>query len=144
VRTLTRADVARRLRKSIATVRRLEHRVLFPVRDEHGVHRFDESEVELARRDSESLKRYARSRWLEDKVRDDEWKARTASPRRISKKTRRVIPSEYAALADDLQSALGALIARFEVGHLLSCGLDVQLFTRAFDAVTRLRAVAQR
>lgn len=43
---LTRAQVARRLGKSIATVRRLEGVALHPVIDDEGVHRFDETEVE--------------------------------------------------------------------------------------------------
>jgi hypothetical protein len=42
---LTRAGVAKRPRKSIATVRRLEGRVLFPIVDERGIHRFVEVEV---------------------------------------------------------------------------------------------------
>jgi hypothetical protein len=42
---LTRAQVARRLGKSIATVRRLEGSQLHPRRDASGVFRFDEAEV---------------------------------------------------------------------------------------------------
>jgi len=48
---LTRAGVAKRLGKSIATVRRLEHVDLHPTRDARGVFRFREEEVEgVARR----------------------------------------------------------------------------------------------
>jgi len=48
---LTRAGVAKRLGKSIATVRRLEHVELHPLRDARGVFRFREEEVErVARR----------------------------------------------------------------------------------------------
>lgn len=43
---LTRGGVAKRLGKSIATVRRMEGVELHPVRDERGVHRFDPDEVE--------------------------------------------------------------------------------------------------
>jgi hypothetical protein len=43
---MTRASVAKRLGKSIATVQRLEGRELFPSVDERGVHRFRESDVE--------------------------------------------------------------------------------------------------
>lgn len=46
---LTRAAVAKRLGKSIATVRRLEGRVLFPIVDHRGVRRFHESQVEHVR-----------------------------------------------------------------------------------------------
>jgi hypothetical protein len=43
---LTRSQVARRLGKSLATVRRLEGSSLHPRRDDNGVHWFDESEVQ--------------------------------------------------------------------------------------------------
>jgi hypothetical protein len=43
---LTRTQVARRLGRSIATVRRLEGEGLHPVTDERGVHWFDEREVD--------------------------------------------------------------------------------------------------
>jgi hypothetical protein len=43
---MTRKQVARRLGKSIATVRRIEGMLLHPARDERGVHRFDPDEVE--------------------------------------------------------------------------------------------------
>jgi hypothetical protein len=43
---LTRSQVARRLGKSLATVRRLEGSSLHPSRDDNGVHWFDESEVQ--------------------------------------------------------------------------------------------------
>jgi hypothetical protein len=54
---LTRSGVAKRLGKSIATVRRMEGHELHPVKDENGVHRFDPEEVaEVARsRRSESV-----------------------------------------------------------------------------------------
>lgn len=42
---LTRSQVAQRLRRSLATVRRLEGTVLHPQRDARGVNRFDEDEV---------------------------------------------------------------------------------------------------
>jgi hypothetical protein len=45
-RMLTRAQVARRLGKSIATVRRLEGEQLHPTRDAAGIHQFDAAEVE--------------------------------------------------------------------------------------------------
>ena len=45
---LTRSDVAKRLGKCIATVRRMEGVELHPVRDERGVNRFDPDEVEAA------------------------------------------------------------------------------------------------
>ncbi len=49
-RMLTRSQVARRLRRSLATVRRMEGQELNPVCNERGVHLFDEGEVEQAAR----------------------------------------------------------------------------------------------
>jgi hypothetical protein len=43
---MTRGQVARRLGKSLATVRRLEGILLHPERDARGVHHFDENEVD--------------------------------------------------------------------------------------------------
>ncbi len=43
---MTRSQVAKRLGKSIATVRRMEGVELFPTRDGRGVFRFDPAEVE--------------------------------------------------------------------------------------------------
>src|SRR5690349_13236282 len=61
---LTRAQVAKRLGKSIATVRRLEGHALHPTRDERGIHRFDRAEVDqLAIQ--RALPGAARSRWFE-------------------------------------------------------------------------------
>ena len=45
---LTRSQVARRLGKSIATVRRMEGNELNPWKDDAGIHRFDPEEVEGA------------------------------------------------------------------------------------------------
>jgi hypothetical protein len=48
---MTRKQVALRLGKSVATVRRIEGVLLYPARDARGVHHFDVSEVDaLARR----------------------------------------------------------------------------------------------
>jgi hypothetical protein len=43
---MTRKQVATRLGKSLATVRRLEGVLLHPTQDSQGVHRFDRDEVE--------------------------------------------------------------------------------------------------
>jgi hypothetical protein len=57
--------VARRLRRSISSVRRLERHELFPVRDARGVHWFDEGEVdELARRLARGEVTAAQGAWL--------------------------------------------------------------------------------
>lgn len=46
LRTMRRAQFAKRIGKSVATVRRLEGTKLFPTVDEDGTHRFDPAEVE--------------------------------------------------------------------------------------------------
>lgn len=51
--TMTRKQVARRLGKSVATVRRLEGHLLHPSRDSRGIHRFDPNEVESLVQDVE-------------------------------------------------------------------------------------------
>src|SRR5690349_3484518 len=45
---LTRAGVAKRLGRSIATVRRMEGNELHPWVDDRGIHRFDQTEVDDA------------------------------------------------------------------------------------------------
>ena len=47
MKTWERAQVAKRLGKSVATVRRLEGVELFPTLDEDGTRHFDPAEVEL-------------------------------------------------------------------------------------------------
>ncbi len=75
---MTRTDVARRLGKSVATVRRLEGVELHPTVDEGGVHLFEEAEVErLANRlsgtppssgEREPPRSYAMSPWLKSEL----------------------------------------------------------------------------
>lgn len=50
---MTRKQVARRLGKSIATVRRIEGVLLHPTRDERGIHHFEPDEVESLASDVE-------------------------------------------------------------------------------------------
>lgn len=81
---LTRVQVARRLGKSIATVRRLEGSQLHPRRDASGVLRFDDAEVHRlaaarglvhgrrsVKQGSISAGRAARSGWFTDRVDHD-------------------------------------------------------------------------
>jgi hypothetical protein len=65
---LTRKQVARRLCRSIATVRRLEGKVLHPRRDARGVHQFSSEEVERLRAAPDRLEPYACSPWLQRKI----------------------------------------------------------------------------
>jgi hypothetical protein len=63
---LTRGQVAKRLGKSVATVRRLEGRELHPRRDTKGVLRFDPEEVEAVAEGS--VGGSTRSDWLEEEL----------------------------------------------------------------------------
>lgn len=142
--TLTRAAVAQRLGRSIATVRRLEYRVLFPVRDERGVLRFDEDNVERVRSQPESLRVFARSRWFEDILRDRASKSRVPAGMRRPSKWQPAPEASYSTLANELQQVLGELLLRFEGKQLRACGLDAGLFARALDVVRTLRAFGSR
>jgi hypothetical protein len=62
---ITRAQVARRLGKSIATVRRLEGHALHPCLDDSGVHRFDPEEVERLRQEGGTRTEPAAAEWLQ-------------------------------------------------------------------------------
>jgi hypothetical protein len=44
-----------------------------------------------------------------------------------------------AALADDLQASLYALLLRFDAKQQLAIGIDADLFERAFEVIRRLR-----
>jgi len=61
---ITRAEVARRIGKSIATVRRLEGVVLYPEVSRNGVHLFDELEVERLREEPALIRAHGRSKWF--------------------------------------------------------------------------------
>jgi hypothetical protein len=51
---MIRRQVAQRLGKSLATVRRIEGVLLHPIQDAHGVHRFDHEQVETLAQGIES------------------------------------------------------------------------------------------
>lgn len=76
---LTRSAVAKRLRRSIATVRRLEGQELFPRRDRNGILRFDESEVAaVTRRLKTGEVPAARGGWLHNRRSPSPWPATEA------------------------------------------------------------------
>lgn len=67
---LSRSQVAKRLRRSVSTVRRLERHELFPVCDARGIYWFDEREVEAVRKRIErGQATSARGAWLSRPVR---------------------------------------------------------------------------
>jgi len=71
---LSRSAVAKLLGRSIATVRRLEGRELFPHRDGNGILRFDLDEVNaVARRLRRGDVPAARGDWLSDRQRARSW-----------------------------------------------------------------------
>ena len=90
---LTRNGVAKRLRRSIATVRRLEGRVLFPMLDDLGVHRFREEEVDgiAAQLAAGRSVAAARGDWLQ------EWK----EPGRLKRKAQRTKPAKSTAVSTE-------------------------------------------
>jgi len=61
---ITRAEVAKRLGKSVATVRRLEGVVLFPHTRGNGDRLFDEEEVERLRENPTLIRDHGRSKWF--------------------------------------------------------------------------------
>src|SRR4051812_29472397 len=65
---LTRSQVARRLGKSVATVRRLETSVLQPKRGRSGTWLFDPDHVERLARSPELARGRGRSRWFERRL----------------------------------------------------------------------------
>jgi hypothetical protein len=65
---LTRSQVARRLGKSVATVRRLESRVLHPKRGRSGAWLFDSDDVERLARSPELARGRGRSKWFERRL----------------------------------------------------------------------------
>jgi septal ring factor EnvC (AmiA/AmiB activator) len=69
---MTRGQVAKRLGKSVATVRRMEGRELHPSRDRNGVFQFDPAEVErVAQGRGDHTGAHARrSSWLNDTIGD--------------------------------------------------------------------------
>jgi glycine/D-amino acid oxidase-like deaminating enzyme len=66
---LTRSQVAVRLRRSIATVRRLEGHVLHPRRDARGTYQFSSDEVDRLLASPAKAHRHARSAWLKRTIR---------------------------------------------------------------------------
>lgn len=83
---LTRKQVAARLRRSVATVRRLEGRALHPRRDAQGVHWFSAEEVERLRRAPEGMRVDACSPWLRGRIlsREERASARSRVPKRAA------------------------------------------------------------
>ncbi len=84
---LTRSEVARRLGRSVTTVRRIEGELLFPEVDERGIYRFDEASVDAL---GEAVRRGDVQLWREVSGSPNDWRCwltratRPASPQRSS------------------------------------------------------------
>jgi hypothetical protein len=140
---LTRIQVARRLGKSIATVRRLEGRVLFPSRDWRGVHLFDDWEVEQLRERPARAFTYARSEWFEARQKEAK---KAAAP--STKDAPRVFAASASSeayemtTADVLARALEVLADRLCViptTVLARAGIDEELFELVVETLELVR-----
>ena len=89
---LTRSQVAKRLGKSIATVRRLEGDRLHPRRDEAGINRFDPAEVDRLAADLRLGRRRS--------TRDVDWGAARTTPELRLSTSKLVCPSASSPPAD--------------------------------------------
>jgi hypothetical protein len=113
-RMLTRSGVAKRLKKSIATVRRLEGSELNPTVDHRGVHRFSEDEVRRLKHKFQkgTVLPLARGAWL------NRMNRRTPSGR-ASHRT-------HAAIFDSTSTDMRVMAARQEVAIALLELLDTR------------------
>jgi hypothetical protein len=134
---LTRSQVARRLGKSIATVRRLEDRALYPVRGEHDVRLFDDWEVDRLKRDPKKLARFAQSPWFK--------RSRASESRRATKSIAltalpRTEPDAARAwaVAAELE-AVYEMLLDVSASRLLRAGVDEAAFEVIATAIEILR-----
>lgn len=132
---LSRSQVAKRLGKSVATVRRLEGHVLFPVRDRRGIYRFEQWEVERLIGNPERATRWARSRWL----------VRALSERRVHQSS----PAGSLRRSDltQVMTSVRELVDRIcdiEPSSLRRTGVDRNLLSVLVEAVDLLERGLQR
>jgi len=125
---LTRGQVAKRLGKSIATVRRLEGRELHPRRDAKGVLRFDRDEVEAVAEGSAGDP--GRSDWLEDEL----------EARERAEQTARVASDRLIITPADLEERVR--VAAAKVVHGEFARRDQELLRREAERAVRERAEA--
>ena len=144
---LTRSQVARRLGKSVATVRRLERSVLQPKRGRAGTWLFDPDAVERLARSPKLAAGRGRSKWFEQRL------ATKARGHRSQRSCARSAPNDTrdrghgperrAVLAfeeafEDIQDAIGMLVdervlTRAGAALLLELADDVQQLTAALS-----------
>lgn len=116
-RMLTRSQVARRIGKSIATVRRLEGRVLHPLLGDGDVRLFHESEVERLRDKPGEIARWGRSDWFQ---RRRARQARTPGAHRVG------VGQSSAEAAGAIMDVLEAMLAA-PPRMLLRLGIDERM-----------------
>lgn len=133
---LTRSQVARRLGKSIATVRRLEDRALHPIRGEHDVRLFDEWEVDRLKRDPERLAQFAQSSWFRNRATEP----RSPNPLPVSTPRTRSEPDTPRAwvVAAELE-AVYEMLLDVPASRLLRAGVDEAAFEVLSTAIELLR-----
>jgi hypothetical protein len=136
---MTRGEVARRLGKSIATVRRLEGRVLFPTKRRNGRWWFDESEVEALRCDPDRFRANAPSTWLRVRIQLAEpskgaglTSRRAALPVPVQRDAAVV---EGAELVMQLLSELLNAVAELPPRQLVRAGIDEEFLDRCGEAL---------
>jgi hypothetical protein len=141
VGTLTRSQVARRLGKSIATVRRLEGRVLFPRFDSRGTHWFDEWEVERIRLNPEQISKHGRSKWFRTvseqsrlRTRDEAWLTQPT----VSPNAHALPRNRRASFADALEALLAQLL-EVDTRRLVAAGLDEHVLAVLLGSIDELQ-----
>ena len=135
---LTRSQVARRLGKSIATVRRLEDRALHPVRGDHGVWLFDDWEVDWLKRDPERLAQFAQSPWFK-RNRVAERRGPIIPPTASMTPTRTEPDAARAWLVAAELEAVSEMLLDVPAPSLLRAGVDEAAFEVLATAIEILR-----
>ncbi len=131
---LTRSQVARRLGRSIATVRRLEDRALHPIVGKRNVRYFDVLEVDRLKQDPARLVSCAQSGWFKRK--------RASATRRASVPAAPEACAESAAehrafVASELEGLFEKLV-EIPAARLLKAGLDEDAFAVLAAAIEAL------
>jgi hypothetical protein len=141
---LTRSEVARRLNRSIATVRRLENVVLHPTRGRNNVRLFDPWEVDLVARDPSRMAPFCRSSWFETN-RGNWAKPRMRSGGKTFQKQRPETEEPASgcrrrlAVADELEATIEVLLDA-PPRRLMAAGIDDRALEVLVAAVDLLRS----
>jgi len=125
---LTRSGVAKRLGKSLATVRRMEGVELHPTRDERGVHHFDPEEVEAVARGEILTDRSHRlgAPWLGERIERYEpmERVRVSSAEDVERERMREQKRRAEVVRDEVAKQVLEQVARMERERLIADVLD--------------------